>query len=82
VPLVMLQAVAPVTAIGDSFRACLKNIPPMLVYGIVIVLASIIASIPFMLGWLVLLPVLFTSQYYCYKDIFMQGTADEAGSAM
>jgi uncharacterized membrane protein len=82
VPLVMLQAVAPVTAIGDSFRACLKNIPPLLVYGIVIALAGIIASLPMMLGWLVLLPVLFTSQYYSYKDIFMRGAGGETGREM
>ena len=33
---------------------------------------GVIASIPLMLGWLVLGPVLCTSYYTSYKDIYLQ----------
>src|SRR3989338_7582964 len=43
---------------------------PMLVYSVTFMLLAILASIPMMLGWLVLMPLVFTSLYACYCDIF------------
>ena len=43
---------------------------PMLVYGMTFIFLAILASIPMMLGWLVLMPIVFTSLYVCYCDIF------------
>lgn len=57
-------------ALKASFFACLKNILPFLVYGIVGFVLAIVASIPIMLGWLVLGPVLIGSVYAGYRDIF------------
>ncbi|GAB4478915.1 MAG: hypothetical protein OHK0044_26100 [Burkholderiaceae bacterium] len=68
--LVVFRDVAPVDAMKRSFAACLKNIVPFLLYGVVYVLAAVVASIPFGLGWIVLLPVLMLTAYTSYKDVF------------
>ena len=69
-PLVMLRGEEPVAAMKASFVACLVNIWPMLVYGLIGIVLCIVASIPFGLGWFVLAPVFATSVYASYKDIF------------
>ncbi len=53
-----------------SFTACLRNIVPFLVYGVVIMVLSIVAAKPFGLGFLVLGPVVIASIYTAYRDIF------------
>lgn len=68
--LVYFNGIAPVAAMKLSLRAFINNIGPMLVYGATFMLLAILASIPMMLGWLVLLPIVFTSLYACYCDIF------------
>jgi len=68
--LVVLRGLAPVAALKESFLGCLKNIIPFLIYGIVIVVLGIVASIPLGLGWLVLGPVAIASVYVAYRDIF------------
>jgi uncharacterized membrane protein len=55
----------------ESFTGCLRNIVPFLVYGVVMLALSLIASIPLGLGWLVLGPVLAASLYTSYKDIYL-----------
>ncbi len=72
--LVVLHPALGVTeALGLSFRGCLRNVLPFLIYGLVLFVLAILASIPFMLGWLVLWPVLIGSIYASYKDIFLAG---------
>lgn len=68
--LVVLRNDEPVAAMKASFTACLANILPFLVYGLLGVAFAIVASIPVFLGWLVLLPVGVVSVYTSYKDIF------------
>jgi hypothetical protein len=68
--LVVLRNVAPVEAMKASFAACLKNAVPLLVYGVLYLVAAIVASIPFGLGWIVLMPLLMLTLYVSYKDIF------------
>jgi uncharacterized membrane protein len=68
--LVYFNGVTPVEAMKLSLRAFLANIGAMLVYGATFMLLAILASIPMMLGWLVLMPIVFTSLYVCYCDIF------------
>lgn len=60
----------PVEAVLLSFKACLKNILPFLIYGIAVFIISIIASIPLFLGLLVAIPVIIASTYQGYRDIF------------
>lgn len=69
--LVVLQNMAPVEAMTTSFRGCLRNILPFLLYGIVFLILFIIGSLPFLLGLLVVLPLLYTSTYAAYRDIFL-----------
>jgi len=68
--LVVLRGRAPVAALKESFLGCLKNIGPFLIYGIVMLVLSIFATIPFLLGWLVLGPVAIASVYVSYRDIY------------
>ncbi len=68
--LIVFRNVAPVEAMKASFAACLKNIVPFLVYGVLYVIAAIVASIPFGLGWIVLLPLLMLTVYVSYRDIY------------
>ena len=69
--LIMVHRVAPMQALKASFSACLKNLVPFLVYGVIYVVLAALASIPAGLGWLVLGPVLIGALYGSYKDIFL-----------
>jgi uncharacterized membrane protein len=68
--LVVLNDVGVGDAIGASFRACLKNIVPFLVYGAIGLGLAIVASIPVGLGWFLLGPTIAGSVYASYRDIF------------
>lgn len=80
VPLLMLVWFAPllvvfhgmnaVPAMKLSFEACRKNVMPFTVYGLAILVLWFIATVPFLLGLFVVLPVLFCSIYASYKDVF------------
>jgi hypothetical protein len=71
--LVVLRGLAPVAAIRESFVGCLKNIIPFLIYGVVMLVLSVLATVPILLGWLVLGPVAIASIYTAYRDIFGDG---------
>jgi uncharacterized membrane protein len=68
--LVVFDGMVPVEAVKASFAACLRNIVPFLVYSVLGLVACIIASIPFFLGWLVVLPLSMLTIYESYRDIF------------
>jgi hypothetical protein len=68
--LVVFRGASPVAALKQSFGACLKNIVPFLIYGVVLVVLGIVAAIPLMLGWLVLGPVVAASVFVAFQDIF------------
>ena len=68
--LVYFNNIAPVEAMKLSLRAFIRNVGPMLVYFTTFMFLAILASIPMMLGWLVLTPIVFTSLYVAYCDIF------------
>jgi len=70
-PLVVFHDKSAVEAMQESFTGCLRNIVPFLVYGVVMLALSLVASIPLGLGWLVLGPVLAASLYTSYKDIYL-----------
>jgi len=67
--LVVFQQQQPVAALKSSFAACLKNIVPFLIYGVVLLIPALVATIPLGLGWLVLGPLIVTSTYKAYRDI-------------
>jgi uncharacterized membrane protein len=68
--LVVFNGAQPVAALTTSFRACLKNIVPFLLYGVVFMVIFILAAIPLALGFLVAMPMLIASVYTAYRDIF------------
>ena len=68
--LVVFRGDEPLAAMKESFVANLRNILPFLVYSLIGIGLAIVASIPVLLGWLVLAPVFATSVYASYKDIF------------
>ena len=70
--LVTLQDASPTRAIGQSFRGCIRNLVPFLVYGVILFVLAILATIPLMLGWLVLAPVVIASVYAAFRDIFFE----------
>jgi uncharacterized membrane protein len=71
-PLIVFNNMAAVDAMRVSFNACLKNIVPFLIYGLVMIILMIVASIPALLGWLALFPVIVASVYTGYRDIFAE----------
>jgi hypothetical protein len=68
--LVYFNGIPPIQAMQLTLRAFLYNIWPMLVFGITFLFLAILATLPMGLGWLVLLPMSFTSLYASYCDIF------------
>lgn len=68
--LVLLNGVAPFAAMKASLSASLRNIMPFLVYGVVMMVAAILAAIPLLLGFLVWVPVMLASGYASYRDVF------------
>ncbi len=68
--LVALNDVEPVAALKASFSACLKNFVPFLLYGIIMFVLIVVGSIPLGLGLIVVLPLIYTSTYAAYRDIF------------
>ena len=73
--LVLFRGDEPLAAMRASFAAGMRNMPPFLVYGAVGLAFAIAASIPFGLGWFVLVPVYAASLYASYKDIFGEPVA-------
>lgn len=71
----------PVEAMKMSYTASLRNTMPLLIYGVAVLVLGIIASIPLMLGLIVLLPVLACSIYASYKDIFPVAPAAPAAAS-
>lgn len=69
-PLVVLRDADIVTALKMSFVACLKNILPFLVWSVVMLVFGTLASIPLLIGWFLLGPVMMVSLYLAYRDIF------------
>jgi uncharacterized membrane protein len=74
-PLIMLRGDEPVAAMLTSFRACLRNMLPFTVYGLIGIVFIVIASLPLFLGLLVLIPVAAATVYTSYKDVFEAGPA-------
>lgn len=72
-PLIVFHDMAPVAAMQASFFACLKNIIPFLLYGVILLALAVLAAIPLGLGFLVLAPVVMASIYTAYRDIFFAG---------
>lgn len=71
-PLVVFHDFSALQAIQTSFAVARRNFVPFFLYGVLVLLAAVIASLPLLLGWLLLLPVLYASQYAFYRDVFFE----------
>jgi hypothetical protein len=68
--LIMLEGQSAINAMRYSFIGCIKNVIPFLVYGLVGLVLSVLATITFMLGWLILMPMTIAGLYIAYRDIY------------
>jgi uncharacterized membrane protein len=79
--LVVLRGIEPLEAMRLSFNGCLRNIVPFLLYGLIGAALAIVATIPLLLGWLVLGPVTIASLYTSYCDIYEDQVPAPAAAA-
>jgi uncharacterized membrane protein len=70
IPLVMFRDLPPVDAVKSSVSACLRNVAPLAVFLIIYFILALIAAVPFLLGFLVLVPVAVAAIYAAYRDIY------------
>jgi uncharacterized membrane protein len=68
--LVAINGMGPVDAMALSFRASTRNFFALLVFFVVLVLLSIVAILPLLLGLFVLWPVMMAANYAAYRDTF------------
>jgi hypothetical protein len=68
--LVALHDLTASEAMKLSLRACLRNLLPLLIYGLAFIALGVLASLPWAFGWLLLLPVAVCSLYASYRDLF------------
>jgi hypothetical protein len=73
--LIVFRKQPPVEALKASLAACWANLGALTVYGLMWIAFAIVASIPAMLGWLVLAPLMALSTYAAYKDLFESADA-------
>lgn len=75
--LVLFDGFPPGRALYWSLWACLSNWRPMLIYGLWLTLAAVVAMlIPFGLGLLVFVPVALGSSYIAYSELFVPPPAE------
>ncbi len=75
IPLVMFTDTQPGAAIASSLRASVVNFLPLLVFSVIYLLLAILAMLPFMLGYLVLVPVTFGAILASYREIYPEPAA-------
>ena len=70
--LIVMHDMAPVAAMKASLSATFRNMLPFLFYGIAMLLLALLAVIPFGLGMLVWVPLMITSAYASYRQVFTE----------
>lgn len=68
--LVIFKGMGAVDAVKGSFQGAWANVLPFIVFTLIYAALAFVASIPLMLGFLVLIPVMMGAVYAGYKDIF------------
>jgi uncharacterized membrane protein len=69
--LATLNDVPPREALRMAVGGVLRNALPMVLYVLAGVVLAIVASLPALLGWLVLAPMLVATSYVQYRDLFV-----------
>ena len=70
--LVALNDVPVLQALNMSFKGCLRNPLPLLVYWFSLVFLMMLGALALLLGLLVVVPWMFTSMYVSYKQVFLK----------
>ena len=70
--LIIMNGLAPIEAMKQSFFGSFRNFIPFIVYGLVMCVLLIAAVIPLGLGLLVWVPLAITSTYTSYRAIFTE----------
>jgi uncharacterized membrane protein len=68
--LIVLRGARPVDALRLSLAACRRNLGALTVYGLVGVGLAVIATAIILVGWILLLALVFLSTYAAYRDMF------------
>lgn len=72
VPLVVIKKMQAIAALKLSIIAILANLPPMVVFYVTVFVLGFIAIIPFGLGLIVLIPVIFCALYCAFNTLFLK----------
>lgn len=78
IPRVMFGLDTPMAAVQASFRAVLDNIGAYILLAVIYFVLAILASIPFGLGFLVLMPVMAGAVYAAHAEVFAEHKAPES----
>ena len=70
-PLVILHGARPMQAMKMSFFACVKNIVPWVLFGILMFLIIMLSALPLLLGLFVTVPAALLTFYPIYRDVFI-----------
>lgn len=68
--LVIFRGLQAKIAMRLSFYACLRNMLPFLVFGGIFLAMAFLSVLTLGLGLMLMIPMMFTSSYACYMDIF------------
>lgn len=80
IPLVMFRGAAVAPALSSSVAASVRNLLPLLVFGLIYFGAAVLVSIPFGLGWILLLPASVGMLYSSYRDLYEPSDAPTAAA--
>ena len=70
--LIAIHDISILKAMQFSFLGCVKNILPLFVFAVIMLLLYIVSVIPIFLGLLVFMPTAFAAIFSAYKDIFTE----------
>ena len=70
--LVALNDVPVLQALSMSFKGCLRNPLPLLVYWFALFVLMLLGALAFFIGLLIVMPWMFTSMYVSYKQVFIK----------
>jgi len=70
IPMLLDREIDVVTAMVASFRAVIENRVAMILWGVVIAIASLVAMLPLFLGMLVVFPLLGHASWHLYRRAF------------
>ncbi|HJQ55492.1 MAG TPA: DUF2189 domain-containing protein [Vineibacter sp.] len=68
-PMLVDRGVSLGTAVGTSIRAVTSNLVPMAAWGLIVAAGLVLASIPFFVGLIVVMPVLGHATWHLYRKV-------------